>query len=190
MVCMCLLARSISLLLLLLWWTTRAVLIQEVIKGYKLLFIHITVLLEQTRPQGEIIWASTTQFQNLFKCHPRKTDVGSQIHVCLNNFPSVSVTSVRGVWKVKWENWEFSKETATHVFGKGQDTLWVSLQKVKHRCVYSPWLTKWTQFWNKEGNFALCQFSFSLKEKLIDHYFFSGFLSCILCWNRWSHIPI
>lgn len=144
MASVCLLAQSISLLLFLLWLTTSTVLIQEVIKGYKLLFIHIPVLLEQSRPQGEMIWASTTQFQNLFKCHPRKPDVGSQIHVCLNNLPSISVTSVRGLCKVKWENWEFIEETATHVFGKGQDTLWVSLQKVMHKCVYSPWLPKWT----------------------------------------------
>lgn len=152
--CMCLLAQSISLLLFLRWLPTSTVLIQEVIKGYKFLFIHIPELLG--RPQGEI-----EPVQPIFKCHPRKIDVGSQIHVCLNNLPSISVTSVRGVCKVKWENWEFIEETATHVLGKGQDTLWVSLQKVMHRCVYSPCLPKWTQLWNKEDNFVLCQFLFS-----------------------------
>lgn len=108
---LCLLGQSISLLLFLLWLTTSAVLIQEVVKGYKLLFIHTPVLLEQSRHQGEMSRAGTTQFQNLFKCHPRKTDVGNQPHVCAHNLLSVSVTCVTWIWKVKCENWELSKET-------------------------------------------------------------------------------
>lgn len=111
---------------------------QEVVKGYKLLFINTPVLLEQSRHQGEMSRASATQFQNLFKCHPRKTDVGNQPHVCAHNLLSASVTCVRGVWKVTCENWELSKETATLVFGKAQGMLWGSLQKTKHRFVYSP----------------------------------------------------
>jgi len=81
---------------------------------------------------------STTQFQNLLKCRPRKTDAGKQPHVCVHNFIFVSVTCMRGVWKVKGENRELSKETATLVFGKAQGTLWVALQKMKHRCICSP----------------------------------------------------
>lgn len=163
---LCLLGRSISLLLFLLWLTTSAVLIQEVVRGYKLIFMHTPLLLEQSRRQGEMSQASTTQFQNLFKCHPRKTDVGNQPHVCTHNLPSVSVPCMRGIWKVKCENWELSKETATLALGKAQATLWVSLQKRKHRCIYSPWLPTWKWLWTKEGNFALCWFLSSLKTKL------------------------
>lgn len=118
------------------------------------------------RASGEMSRASTTPFQNLFKCHPWKTDVGNQPHVCAHNLLSVSVTCVRGVWEAKCENWELTKETVTVAFGKAQGTLWVSLQKIKHRCVYSPWLPTWKQLWNKEGNFALCWFLSSLKTKL------------------------
>lgn len=121
---LCLLGQSISPLLFLLWWTASAVLIQEVVKGYKLLFIHTPVLLEQSMHQGERSQDSTTQFQNLFKCHPRKTDVGNQPHVCARNFFSVSVTCAREVWKAKCENWVLSKETDTLGFGKAQGTLW------------------------------------------------------------------
>lgn len=161
-----LLGPSISPLLFLLWLTTSAVLIQEVVKGYKLLFIHTPVQLEQSEHRGEMSRASVTPFQNLFKCHPWKTDVGNQPHMCAHNLLSVSVTCVRGVWEVKCENWELSKETVKVAFGKAQGTLWVSLQKIKHRCVYSPWLPTWKQLWNKEGNFALCWFLSWLKTKL------------------------
>lgn len=174
---MCLLAQSISLLLLLLLWTTSTVLIQEIIKGYKLLFIHIPVLLEQTDLKEK--WFEPVQLN--FKTFLNVTQEKLMLEAW---YMCVRITSLpfwsqawRGVWKVKWENWEFNKETGTHVFGKGRSILWVSLQKVKHRCVYSPWLPKQTQLWNKEDNFALCQFLSSLKAKLIEHYLLSVFLS-------------
>lgn len=54
-------------------------------------------------------------------------------HLC------ASVTRTRKNLKVKCENRELSKETATLVSGKAQETL-SSLQRINNRYVYPPWL--------------------------------------------------
>lgn len=131
-------------MLSLLWLTTSAAPIQEVVKGYKLLFIHILVLLEQSRHQGEMSQASTTQFQNLFKYHPRKTDVGNWLHVCVHHLLSASVTCAWGVWKLKCENRELSKETTTKQKAKQKITFFCCcFEKLKDRYVYSPLPPTW-----------------------------------------------
>lgn len=98
-------------------------LIQEVVKGYKLLFIHIRVLLEQSKHQGEMSEASTTQFQNLFICHPRKADVGNWLCAFAHHFLCASITSTRENLKMKCENREPSEEAATLVSSIAQETL-------------------------------------------------------------------
>lgn len=67
--------------------------------------------------------ASTTQFQNLFKCHLRKTDVGNWLCTFAHHLLCASVTCTRENLKMKCENRELSKETATLVSVKAQETL-------------------------------------------------------------------
>lgn len=65
----------------------------------------------------------TTQFQNLFKCHLRKTDVVNWLCMFAHHLLCASVMRTRENLKMKCENRKWSKGTATLVSGKAHETL-------------------------------------------------------------------
>lgn len=64
----------------------------------------------------------TTQFQNLFKCHLRKTDVVNWLCMFAHHLLCASVMCTRENLKMKCEN-RSAVRTATLVSGKAQETL-------------------------------------------------------------------